>query len=85
MQSTFDFWRTLKIVWTFLTAMLIGGLLGSDCGQIWMSLAFILIASLLVPAILLATGKLQTSLLQSISYYVFVGFTLFGRTASTSG
>jgi hypothetical protein len=33
---------------------------------------------LVVPAILLATGKLKVPLIQSVSFYGFIGFSLFG-------
>ena len=70
--------RTFQITWLLLLTLLSGMLLGSSCKQLWVSVVFISVASLLVPAILLATGKLKVSLIQSVSFYGFIGFSLFG-------
>lgn len=67
----------------FLVAILIGML--SNCKGLWLSVVFISALSLLVPVILFAAGKLKVPLIQSISYYVFIGFSLFGCIALLAG
>jgi len=73
-----NFMRTIQISWLILITLLSGMLLGSSCKQLWESVVFISVSSLLVPAILLATGKLKVPLIQSVSFYGFIGFSLFG-------
>ena len=51
--------RALKISTTLLTALMLGALFGSGCKHLWLPVVFISVLSLLIPAILLATGKLK--------------------------
>lgn len=77
--------RALKISTMFLTALMLGALFGSDCRNLWLSVVFVAALSLLIPAILLATGKLKIPLIQGVSFYAFIGFALFGGIALLCG
>lgn len=77
--------RALKISTMLLTALMLGALFGSDCKHLWLSVVFITVLSLLIPAILLATGKLKMPLIQGVSLYAFIGFSLFGSIAMLFG
>ena len=50
-----------------------------------MSVVFISVLSLLIPAILLATGKLKVPLIQGVSLYAFIGLSLFAGIAMLFG
>jgi len=77
--------RVFQIALMLLVAILVGMLLGANCQGLWLSVVFVSILSLLVPAILLATGKLKVPLIQSVSFYGFIGFSLFGGTILLAG
>lgn len=77
--------HALKISTVSLTALLLGALFGTGCEHLWLSVIFITVLSLLIPAILLATGKLKMPLIQGIALYAFIGFSLFGSIAMLFG
>lgn len=68
-----------------LAAILVGMLFGSNCKDLWVSVVFISVLSLLVPVVLLATGTLKVPLVQGITFYAFIGFSLFGSIVLLSG
>jgi hypothetical protein len=69
----------------FLTALMAGALFAADCKNLWLSVVFLATISLLIPSILLAMGKLKMPLIQGVSLYAFIGFSLFGSIAMLFG
>lgn len=77
--------RSLKISILLLTALMVGALLAADCKNLWLSVAFISIISMVMPVVLLAMGKLKVPLIQGVSFYALIGFSLFGSIAMLFG
>jgi hypothetical protein len=77
--------RTLKISILLLTALMVGTLFASDCKNLWLSVVFIAVISLVIPSIMLAMGKLKMPLIHGVSLYAFIGFSLFGSIAMLFG
>ncbi len=64
---------------------LLGSMAASGCKHLWLAIAFIAVLSLLVPVVLLATGKLKMPLIHGISYVCSIGLLLFGGIAIVFG
>lgn len=64
---------------------MLGALFAADCKHLWLSVLFIIVISLLIPVILLGLGKLKVPLIQGVSFYAVVGFSLFGCIAMLFG